>query len=225
MPADGVTEGAEKPASMDDLKALETSLRSSMESQMIDMKQYLADLLKMSVPPIIPIMEDKDSLLDGEASASPSSKKPLEGDNLANVKVSSASPKKGLGEKEGYNAVDWRSPDPPIPHPHINTRGDPPKLNVEDFNRWQFEFRSHVCSASNELWRIIVEGYKPFNANNLNRREVVDHQLNSVALNMIHQAVGPKDLAYIRTYTTAKEAWDGLSEIFVGKWKHEEEQV
>ncbi|KAM0887545.1 hypothetical protein ACQ4PT_028956 [Festuca glaucescens] len=33
---------------------------------------------------------------------------------------------------------------------------------------------------------------------------------------MIQQAVGPKDLAYIRTYTTAKEAWDGLSEIFVG---------
>jgi hypothetical protein len=50
----------------------------------------------------------------------------------------------------------------------------------------------------------------------LNWREVVDNQLNSVALNMIHQAVGPKDLAYVRNYTTTKEAWDGLFEIFVG---------
>ena len=159
MPNDEITEGAEKPASMDDLKSLETSLRSSMESQMLDMKKYLAELLKPSVPPIIPISEDKDPLLEGDALASPSSKNPLEGDDLANVKVSSASPKKDLGEKESYNAVDRRSPDPPIPHPHINNRGDPPKLNVEDFNRWQFEFRSHVCSASNELWRNILEGY------------------------------------------------------------------
>ena len=30
-------------------------------------------------------------------------------------------------------------------------RGDAPKLDVENFNRWQFEFRSHVCNASNEL--------------------------------------------------------------------------
>jgi hypothetical protein len=33
---------------------------------------------------------------------------------------------------------------------------------------------------------------------------------------MIHQAVGTKDLAYIRDDITAKEAWDGLSKIFVG---------
>ena len=33
---------------------------------------------------------------------------------------------------------------------------------------------------------------------------------------MIQQAVGPKDLAYIQHYTTVKEAWDGLFEIFVG---------
>ena len=95
MPSDENMEGAEKLASMDDLKSLETSLRSSIESQMLDMKKYLAELLKPSVPPIIPITEDKDSLLEGDASASPSSKKPLEGENLANVKVSSASPKKG----------------------------------------------------------------------------------------------------------------------------------
>jgi hypothetical protein len=48
-----------------------------------------------------------------------------------------------------------------------------------------------------------MEEYKPFNANNLNRREVVDIQLNSVALNMIQQVVGSNDLPYILRFTTA----------------------
>jgi hypothetical protein len=94
MPDDDNTEGAEKLASMDNLKSLETSLRSSMESQMLDMKKYLAELLKPSVPPIIPITEYKDSLLEGDALASPSSKKSLDGDDLGNVKIYSASPKR-----------------------------------------------------------------------------------------------------------------------------------
>jgi hypothetical protein len=138
----------------------------------------------------------------------------LDGENLDKIKTPNSTPKAGLGES--YNVVPWCSPDPPVPHPHTNNRGDPPKFNAEDFSKWKFDFCSHVCSASNDYWRIIFEGYKLFNPNKLNSREEVDHQLNSVALNMIQQAVGSKDLAYIRNFTTAKEAWDGLSEIFVG---------
>jgi hypothetical protein len=146
MPDDENPEGTAKPASMDDLKSLETSLRSSMEANMLDMKKYLVEILIPSIPPVIPITEDKDkeSLLEGDASVSPSTKFPLNGDDLYNIKTSTASPRAGLGVKESYNAVDWHSLDPSIPHPHINNRVDPPKLNVEDFNRWQFEFRSHV---------------------------------------------------------------------------------
>ncbi|KAK1551491.1 hypothetical protein QYE76_017290 [Lolium multiflorum] len=72
------------------------------------------------------------------------------------------------------------------------------------------------CRASNELWRIIEEGFKPYNPNKLTRREAVDSQLNVTALHMIQTSVGTKDLSRIRNFTTAKEAWDGLAASCIG---------
>ncbi|KAK1627009.1 hypothetical protein QYE76_001324 [Lolium multiflorum] len=71
-------------------------------------------------------------------------------------------------------------------------------------------------SASNELWRIIQEGFKPYNPDKLTRREAVDSQLNNTALHMIQTSVGTKDLPRVRNYTTAKEAWDGLAASCIG---------
>ncbi|KAK1605542.1 hypothetical protein QYE76_029215 [Lolium multiflorum] len=75
--------------------------------------------------------------------------------------------------------------------------------------------RESPC-ASNELWRIIQEGFKPYNPDKLTRREAVDSQLNNTALHMIQTSVGTKDLPRVRNYTTAKEAWDGLAASCIG---------
>jgi hypothetical protein len=45
---------------------------------------------------------------------------------------------------------------------------------------------------------------------------VVDSQLNFFALHMVQQDVGSKDLPHILHFTITKEAWEGLSAIFVG---------
>jgi hypothetical protein len=71
------------------------------------------------------------------------------------------------------------------------------------------------CSCI-ELWRIVEEGFKAMDPNNLTRREAVDSQLNATALHMIQVAVGSKDLPHIQHFSTAKEAWQGLSDVFVG---------
>ncbi|KAK1618039.1 hypothetical protein QYE76_023556 [Lolium multiflorum] len=70
--------------------------------------------------------------------------------------------------------------------------------------------------ASNELWRIILEGFKPYNPDKLTRREAVDSQLNNTALHMIQTSVGTQELPRVRNYTTAKEAWDGLAASCMG---------
>ncbi|KAK1680698.1 hypothetical protein QYE76_041546 [Lolium multiflorum] len=70
--------------------------------------------------------------------------------------------------------------------------------------------------ASNELWRIILEGFKPYNPDKLTRREAVDSQLNNTALHMIQTSVGTQELPRVRNYTTAKEAWDGLAASCIG---------
>ena len=76
--------------------------------------------------------------------------------------------------------------------------------------------KSHVCSSSIELWRIIEEGLHIGDHTNLTRREVVDSQLNATALHMIQLGVGPKDMPHIEHFNTAKEAWDALTDLFIG---------
>ena len=142
-------EGAAKMVSMDDFN----SLRSSMEAQMESMRKMISELLT-PVPPMAPAVEVKVTgvLEEGGASVLPSSTKPVNGDNSTAIKSPIASPR-GTSGGESYNRVapPFLSPDIPVPHPHMNIRGGPPKFNVKDFDTWKFEFRSHVCSASNEL--------------------------------------------------------------------------
>ena len=118
---------------------------------------------------------------------------------------------------ENYHSVPHvYSPDPPIPHPHITHQGQPPPLTPKSFDNWQNKMKSYLCSSSIELWRIVEQGFKAVNPNNLTRRGVGDSQLNASALYMLQQAVGEKDLPHIEDLTTAKEAWDTLAEVFVG---------
>ncbi|KAK1632082.1 hypothetical protein QYE76_006397 [Lolium multiflorum] len=83
-------------------------------------------------------------------------------------------------------------------------------------NRGIFAVPLTTASASNELWRIIKEGFNPYNPDKLTRREAVDSQLNNTALHMIQTSVGTNDLPRVRNYTTAKEAWDGLAASCIG---------
>src|SRR3954465_9118629 len=94
--------------------------------------------------------------------------------------------------------------------------GDPSKLSASTFTQWQFLMKSHVCSSSIELWKIIENGLHVGNPNNLTIREIVDSQLNATALHMIQLGVGDKDMPHIQHLSTAKEAWDALTELFIG---------
>jgi hypothetical protein len=136
-------EGAAKLVSMDVLKLIETSLRSSMEAQIESLKIMISDLMS-PVPPVIE-ERDKGALEEGDSSVLPSSSKPFDSDHLDKNKTPNASPRAtSVGASYNTVAPPFRSPDIPVPHPHINTRGDPPKFNDQDFSTWQFEFRSHV---------------------------------------------------------------------------------
>jgi hypothetical protein len=65
---------------------------------------------------------------------------------------------------------------------------------------------SHLHSSCIELCRIVEEGFKAVDPNNLTRREVVDSQINATALHMIQIAIGSKDLPHIQHFSTAKES-------------------
>ena len=66
------------------------------------------------------------------------------------------------------------------------------------------------------MW-LSEKGFHPqHDSDNYTSREVVEAQLNSVALHMIQQAVSEKDLPFIMKHTIAKDAWDSLSELYIG---------
>jgi hypothetical protein len=51
--------------------------------------------------------------------------------------------------------------------------------------------------------------------NNLLPWELIDKQLNSSALHLIHISLSKKYKAFVRSISSAKEAWDALTNLFI----------
>src|SRR4051812_32211289 len=104
---------------MEDLKNVETRLSSSLVNEVKKMlEQLLKDKDGSSYPS--PQEEPPSVLPKGNAPVSPEGM--MVGGNQDKI---NSSPQKDGGKGERRDS--WYSPDPPIPHPHINNRGDPPK--------------------------------------------------------------------------------------------------
>jgi hypothetical protein len=78
--------------------------------------------------------------------------------------------------------------------------------------------RSHINFVSIELWRIIEQGFNPTSKdlNNLLPWETIDKHLNASALHLIHMSLSEKDKAFVRSISSTKEAWDVLTNLFIG---------
>src|SRR3954468_182515 len=205
--------GEHTTVTMDDLNNLGTRLRSTMANEIKQLQKLIEQLVKDKVGSSSPSPQEQLPPSSKEnAPASPTDK--VVGDNQGNINSST----KRVGEKgENHDSHAWFSPDPPIPHPHVNNRGDPPKLEASTtFAQWKSLTKTHVRSSCIELWNIIEQGLYIGDPNNLTRREVVNSQLNGTALHMIQQGMGTKDYPHIEHLNTAKEAWDALTMLFVG---------
>jgi hypothetical protein len=178
-------ETAKEAASMDDLKKLESSLSgqmSSLESSMTGQMQELRDMMKQLLSNQTPHSTTESTTqvarvltkpLNGfiEATKKTVGEEEVEGEDKSQKAGGSGDTKsqKDSGS-DGNTAVPpppWHSPNPPIPHPHIVHQGQPPKLEPTRFGYWQFQMISHICSSSIKLWRIIEQGFKPPDKDNL----------------------------------------------------------
>jgi hypothetical protein len=101
--------------------------------------------------------------------------------------------------------------------PHLTLCGPLPPLDASSFANWQDNMHSHINFVSIELWRIIEEGFHPSSKdlNNLQPWELIDKQLNASALHLIHMSLSKKDKAFVRSISSAKEAWDALTNLFI----------
>ena len=99
----------------------------------------------------------------------------------------------------------------------MNHVGRPPKLvKNEDFASWVYRFKWHLNHSSTNLWRIIEKGFYLHDPSNFTPREATDHQFNESALFILQEAIPPKDIAHLRPFTVAKEAWQHVVSIYKG---------
>src|SRR3954462_10193359 len=178
------------PVTMEDLKNLETRLSSSLVNKV---KKMLEQLLKDKDGSSSPSpKEDPPSVLPkGSTPVSPE-------DMMVRGKQENTNSSTQNDGGKGEHRDSWYSPDPPIPHPRVYNRGDPPKLEESaTFAQWQSLMRTHVHNSCIELWNIIEHGLFIGDPTNLTRREIVNSQLNATALHMIQQGLGTKDYPHI----------------------------
>ena len=114
-PESGEPEATISGVYVDDFKKLEASMGAQME----ELRAMMAQLLNANMPPAAPSLEANAS-----AAQSGDGEKPIKDPR----------PKIDGGKAEHHEVPFVYSPDPPIPHPHINNRGDPPRLNPSCFS-------------------------------------------------------------------------------------------
>ena len=127
-----------EPATMGDIKVLETSL-SSLESSMSSQMQELRDMLKLlvdnkiSTTSTITLLSATPEVTNSLNGAPSEADTGVEegGDGSHKTKIDGAS-----GEHHKVPPPSVYSPDPPIPHPHIVNQGNPPALNTKAFAKW-----------------------------------------------------------------------------------------
>ena len=174
------------PATMGDLKSIETSIGLTLEAKFLELSNLILALKEAKEPPEKPILEGSLPSNDGDSEEEIEKKKRDEEERLkreaAHKSSTSTSPNAKPEGKDGeYHAVPLQySLDTPVPHHRITPLGSPPPLDASAFTSWQHSMKSYFNSASIELWRILQVGFNPVDPSNLTRREVSESQLNAV---------------------------------------------
>jgi hypothetical protein len=201
-------------------KADLTTIMTQMEAVMVEIQNQRTKL---------------EALTSGTSSTTPPALVDPSGkeDPLTKDKPATDDPEK-VGEVEGdedtcKKGYTSRGHNLEIPHPtsyvsernlqlpHQASCGPLPPLDASSFANWQDNMRSHINFVSIELWRIIEQGFNPTSKdlNNLQPWEHIDNQLNVSTLYLIHMLLSEKDNAFVRSITSAKEAWDALTDLFI----------
>ena len=138
------------PLTRSELKALTEANTAFLMEQM---KLMIEGLMKP---------KDPNGLIDPNTSNVAVSPSPVVNGANASTPSTEDSDATSKSQKAKNGTGTYASVEPPldyggcvIPMPHINSHGPPPKLDIASFANWQSLMKSHICSASTQLWRVI----------------------------------------------------------------------
>ena len=104
----------------------------------------------------------------------------------------------------------------PLPEPHFAHAGQTPILNKDEYPIWAYRMKRHLKGSSEELWRIIQDGFHPYDRHNMTPIEYHDNSINSHALVVIGNGLKPEQENLVRKCEKAKECWDLLERTLMG---------
>src|SRR3954464_8014871 len=104
----------------------------------------------------------------------------------------------------------------PLPEPHFAHAGPTPILNKDEYPIWAYRMKRHLRGSSEELWRIVQEGFHPYDRHNMTPREYRDNSINSHALVVIGNGLKPEQENLVRKCETTKECWYLLERTLMG---------
>ena len=136
MPTDEEGGTSSASVSVDDLKEFKDSLTSSVAAEMQQMREMIAQLLQAQKDGTPPPPDGEPKSPNATDAAKAAAEEAAKGarDGLGSEETSDST--KPNENKDYKETPPWFSPNPPIPHPHINHRGDPPKLSDHSFAQW-----------------------------------------------------------------------------------------
>jgi hypothetical protein len=78
------------------------------------------------------------------------------------------------------------------------------------FSFWKSSMGSHLRSCSEELWEVVVQGYKPLDPNDLSPQDKYNRKLNASARDKIRKGLHRELHDQVKNIESAKDLWERI---------------
>src|ERR1044072_7871151 len=182
---------------------------SAMKAQMNEMTQLLRALMSKAPEGGNAVITPNTQTLGGGESVSQFRDDGRNGNPYIPLHGNGAVVNSAVAPPPSYHSL-------PLPEPHFAHAGPTPILRKDEYPIWAYRMKRHLKGSLEELWRIIQEGFHPYDRHNMTPREYHDNFINSHALVVIGNGLKPEQENLVRKCETAKECWDLLERTLMG---------
>src|SRR3954467_11658653 len=182
---------------------------SAIKAQMNEMTQLLRALMSKAPEGGNTVITPNTQTLVGGESVSQSRDDGRNGNPVIPLHGNGAGVNSAVAPPSSYHPL-------PLPELHFAHAGPIPILNKDEYPIWAYRMKRHLKGSSEDLWRIVQEGFHPYDRHNMTPREYRDNSINSHALVVIGNGLKPEQANLVRKCETAKECWDLLERTLMG---------
>ena len=97
-----------------------------------------------------------------------------------------------------------------------HVEGKPPFFDGTCYHYWKRKMKMHLGSINDQVWDVTESDYAIIDPDNLTNQDKANKQYNTLALNIIYNAIDSKVFEQIKDCERANEVWRRLEETYEG---------